>query len=346
MLLSESSSNTINYLKCILCIGVVFIHARYFPDLTVLGIQNTVDYCVYNAIDSFFNLQFLNCTCVPLFFVISGYLFFLNIPEQYDLDVFKRKWISRIRSLFVPYLICNGLFLIYVIAIDLLHGEHVDISVLSAFWSYTGGYPLMAPTWYLRDLMVVCLFAPIIWLIIKYTNFILPITLTVCWISGFWYEVPGLGIRSFLFFTIGAYIAYMKADFIELVRPRNIWYVHILIFISLYGVFIYYNSEIVHKLAILASFPVWICFAYIVSLWINQKCTSTLVTGTFFAFLYHFPIAHRVPVFVTKLFGISEPSVILCYFTGAIITSLSLLIVYYLGKKFMSRYFAVLVGGR
>lgn len=346
MKLTYESSNTLNYLKCILCIGVVFIHARYFPDLTVLGIQNIKEYKVYNAIDSYYNIEFLNCTCVPLFFLISGYLFFYNIPEQYDFGVFKRKWVSRVRSLLVPYLICNGLFLIYVIAIDLLHGEHVNISVLQAFWSYTGGYPLMAPTWYLRDLMVVCLFAPIIWLVIRYTNIILPLTLTICWLTNFWYEVPGLGIRAFLFFTIGAFIAYKKADIIEFVSPRKPWYIHSLTFFILYGIFIYNSSEIIHKMAILASFPVWICFARFITLGINKKCSSAFVTGTFFVFLYHFSIAHRVPVYLTRLFGVSEFSVVLCYFMGAIITTLSLLLVYYLGKKFMPHLFTLIVGGR
>ena len=283
---------------------------------------------------------------MPLFFIISGYLFFINLPEHYDFGVFKRKWVSRVRSLLVPYLICNGLFLIYVIAIDLLHGEHVNISVLSAFWSYTGGCPLMVPTWYLRDLMVVCLFAPIIWLIIKYTNILLPITLTICWIANFWYEVPGLGIRAFLFFTIGAFVAYKKADIIEFVRPRKLWYIHLLTFFILYGVFIYNSSEIIHKMAILASFPVWICFASFITLGINKKCSSAFVTGTFFVFLYHFPIAHRMPVYLTKLWRGAEPSVVFCYFTGAIITTLSLLLVYYFGKKFMPHLFTLIVGGR
>lgn len=346
MKLTEQSSNSLNYLKCILCIGVVFIHARYSPDISMLGIQNNADYGVYNMIDIYFNQQFLNCTCVPLFFVISGYLFFNNIPEQFDFCVFKRKMVSRVRSLLIPYLISNGLFLIYVIAIDLLHREDIDISVLSAFWSYTGGYPLMAPTWYIRDLMVVCLFAPIIWLIIKHTNCLLPIVLTICWITGFWYEIPGFGIRSFLFFTIGTYLAYKEADIIEIGSPRKLWYVHSLVFFILYGVFISNSSEIIHKMSILASFPVWICIARFISLLINYKCSSVFVTGTFFVFLYHFSIAHRIPVWLTRIFGQTELSIVLCYFTGAIITSLFLLSVYYLGRKTMPRLLKVIVGGR
>ena len=67
MQLNEKSSNALNYLKCILCIGVVFIHARYYPDLSVLGIESLEDYYFYNTLDIYFNARFLNCTCVPFF---------------------------------------------------------------------------------------------------------------------------------------------------------------------------------------------------------------------------------------------------------------------------------------
>lgn len=40
MKLSENSSDTINYLKCLLCIGVVFIHTQYWPDVnTACGLS-------------------------------------------------------------------------------------------------------------------------------------------------------------------------------------------------------------------------------------------------------------------------------------------------------------------
>ena len=71
MRMNDSSSNVLNYLKCILCIGVVFIHARIFPDLSAIGVVNYEDYNIYNAINQYFRENFLNHTCVPLFLLFQ-----------------------------------------------------------------------------------------------------------------------------------------------------------------------------------------------------------------------------------------------------------------------------------
>ncbi len=346
MRISDNTSNTINYLKCILCIGVVFIHARFFPGLSVVEIENTEKYNVYNAIDFYFNARFLNSTCVPLFFLISGYLFFINIPESFDLNVFRAKWRSRIKSILIPYLICNGIFLIINASLSLKHGDFKPLDLITAFWCYHGSFPIVNPTWYLRDLLVICLFAPLIWFFIKYTKSLLPILLCLCWFNDLWPEIPGFGIRSFLFFTIGSNIAMRKDDIIDMVNPKAYWLFWCPLFAILYGLFIYNNLALIHKLSILASFPVWICLASLTSSIANVKCSKALVSGTFFVFLYHFSIAHRVTVLLSRFIGVSEPSIIISYIGGALLTSIILLTIYYMGRKILPRLFTILVGGR
>lgn len=347
MSLTDQSSNILNYLKCVLCIGVVFIHARIFPDLSVIGVDNCEDYNVYYAINQYFREDFLNHTCVPLFFVISGYLFFLNIPETFSIELFKTKWKKRIKSLLIPYLICNGIVLLMIISLSLIKGEEIQPnSLLTAFWSYKEGFPVVMPSWYLRDLMVVCMLSPVIWLLLKYTHYLLPLFLCFCWFMGVWMEIPGFGIRSFLFFTIGSYIGIKKYDFIEMVYPRKYWLLWFIILATIYGLYIYYNAEFLHKLSVLASFPVWVCIARFISSLIHVKCSSTFVAGTFFVFLYHFSIAHRASVMFTKLFGISEPSVILSYISGALFTTAIILTIFYLGRRFLPEFFMMTVGGR
>lgn len=347
MRLNELSSNTLNYLKCVLCVGVVFIHARIFPDLSVIGVENYEDYNIYNAINQYFREDFLNHTCVPLFFVISGYLFFLNIPETFSIELFKSKWKKRIKSLLIPYLICNGIVLLMIISLSLIKGEEIQPnSLLTAFWSYKEGLPVMMPSWYLRDLMVVCMLSPVIWLFLKYTKYLLPLILFFCWFIGVWIEIPGFGIRSFLFFTIGSYIGMRNIDLIEMLHPRKYWQLLVCFFAITYGLYIYCNVEFLHKLSVLASFPVWVCIARFISSLIHVKCSSTFVAGTFFVFLYHFSIAHRASGMFTKFLGISEPSVILSYISGALFTTAILLAFFFLGRKFLPKFFMMSVGGR
>lgn len=347
MQLNEKSSNALNYLKCILCIGVVFIHARYYPDLSVLGIESLEDYYFYNTLDIYFNARFLNCTCVPLFFIISGYLFFLNIPAKFEFRVFKLKWKSRIRSLLIPYLICNSVILLLTITSQIIHDEQIKtIDIFTAFWSYNGGYPIMMPSWYLRDLMVVCLCSPLIWALLKYTKYLLLVILCFFWFIEVWIELPGFGIRSFLFFSIGSFIGMRREDLIEMVNPPKLWPLWCLFFGGIYCMYIYSDYEWLHKFSILLSFPLWICFGFLISYIIDAKCKNTIVTGSFFVFLYHFSIAHRVPVYLTVILGVSESSVILSYILGALLTSAILLSFFHLGRLFMPKVFKLVVGGR
>lgn len=347
MFLNEISSNTLNYLKCILCVGVVFIHARFYPDLSVVGVNEFEGYKFYNALDCYFNANFLNSTCVPLFFVISGYLFFLNIPELFGWKVYLTKLKSRIGSLLIPYLICNMLFVLFNNTISLLHGTPFNPwDCFSSFWSIKGGLPIMAQTWYIRDLMVMCLLTPIIWFAIRFGKVFLLIALCGCWFTEWWYNIPGIDIRSAMFFSIGSYIGIHGIDLLEMVRPRKLWFVYCIIFAILFALYIIYDLEWIHKLSIIASFPVWICLANFISSMTYVRCSNTFVAGTFFVFLYHFPLAHRVSAYFTKIFGINEPVIIFAYISGAITTTIMLLIVFYMGKKFMPKYFKVIVGGR
>ena len=57
-------------------------------------------------------LSELTDIAVPMFFVISGYLFFQNYTPQKLIS----KWKSRLFSVLIPYLIWNGLaYLFYVL---------------------------------------------------------------------------------------------------------------------------------------------------------------------------------------------------------------------------------------
>lgn len=51
--------------------------------------------------------------CVPLFFTMSAFLFFLRI-EKFDFRLFKSKLVSRVHSLLVPYLLWNMLVIAFL----------------------------------------------------------------------------------------------------------------------------------------------------------------------------------------------------------------------------------------
>lgn len=144
MRLSKESSDIINYLKCLLCIGMVYIHTPLNPN--ELSQLREVKYSYIIGCGDVIS-NFLDETCVPLFFIISGYLFFVGVEQNFSFTAYKRKIKTRLASVVVPLVVSNAVFL--VPKLILANGQMDMMSALSAFWSYNGsGSPINVPTWY------------------------------------------------------------------------------------------------------------------------------------------------------------------------------------------------------
>lgn len=103
--LNLQESKTIDLLKFVLIIGIVFIHvapATLVIEGVYYGVNSEKSLFYYNS--QFFS-NVLGRISVPLFFFISGYLFFLD--SKFDLQAYRKKIRSRKRSLLIPYLFWN-----------------------------------------------------------------------------------------------------------------------------------------------------------------------------------------------------------------------------------------------
>ena len=106
---------------------------------------------------------------VPGFFMISSYLFF----RGYKPEILMRKWNSRIRSVLVPYIVWNSLYYFgYVIGSRLPYISDVIgkgkipfglLETVDAILNYTYNYVF----WYLYQLILLILLAPLIYLAVK-----------------------------------------------------------------------------------------------------------------------------------------------------------------------------------
>lgn len=162
---------------------------------------------------------------VPVFFIISGYLFFANVKE-WNLTVYKEKMFRRIKTLLIPYLIWN-----------LLMAIKLKAFCWSMFWVYwkpagiqidwLGNEQLMTapanmPLWFLRDLMIVSLLTPIIYLAIRRLGYWLMGLLTILYLSGVCAFIPGLSAYAAYFFIFGAFLSIRRQDLIMSVRRVEI----------------------------------------------------------------------------------------------------------------------------
>lgn len=101
---------------------------------------------------------------VPLFFIISGYLFFQKFDGS--LEAYKSKLKKRCSSLIVPYLLWNLLAFLFYLGGGLAEGS----DFLSSFWVvdyHSGHSPADGPLWFLRTLILLLPLTPLMYLINK-----------------------------------------------------------------------------------------------------------------------------------------------------------------------------------
>lgn len=203
----------IDNLRFPLMLGVILIHSyKLLPPEWESG--SLLQQALFGSA-----LRVAQCV-VPLFFFISGFLFFFRIKE-FNLNCYKEKIHRRIYTLLVPYILWILLDLFYLSckALPEILNHTCSISEVSQmytwkiFWFYYKTWPLYIPFWFIRDLMVVCVFSPLIYLGIKYFSFTFPLLLGVAYLYGF-----ESFAEAFFYFSSGAFFSIKKYDLEKLLE--------------------------------------------------------------------------------------------------------------------------------
>lgn len=341
--ISAPTSNVINFLKCILCVGVVCIHSGF--DENSVGVYGH-DLGVFYGFHKVFVMTFLDKTCVPVFFVISGYLYFNNI-DSFSFLEYRKKTISRLRSLLLPFLIANILFFIGGIIVRGFGNENIFSSCADALYGWKEGFPSDPPLWYMRDLMVVCfIFTPVIYFLTRKASFLFPILLIILWVFDFWYtSFPGFELKPFFFFSLGAFMGIKKYDMISLIQIPKWGVFYILLFLVLLFVVCIWQIDVMDRIAVLLSIPFWMSLAYWMAS-LGIKCPLPIVSATVFIYIYHYYLAIAIPRGVLVLVGFSIPLSFFAFFSGVISTIVIMTILYFVLRKFTPRLLSLMIGNR
>ena len=162
---------------------------------------------------------------VPVFFITSGYLFFVNV-EEWSVQVYKEKMLRRAKTLLLPYIVWN-----------LLMAVKLRTFSLEMFWvcwkpsgvqiDWLGNEQLMTapanmPLWFLRDLIAISACTPLIYYGVKKLGGWLLGGLAVFYLSGVCAFVPGLSAYALFFFTLGAFLAIRQQDLIATMKRFEI----------------------------------------------------------------------------------------------------------------------------
>lgn len=191
--------HTIDALKVLLTVGIVFRHSELLGQLGRSATFDTFDK----------GMMAVTEVCVPLFFVLSGFLYFRNTPSRPDVRFFWQKLRSRFHSLLLPYLIANAVaFGVYWAAyrwapqwMDGFFGDDWK-NPLFVFWMG----PVNLSLWFIRDLFIAVLTAPLTWLIVRYTCIWGVLGIAV---AG---HFVGIGPWLNVYFALGAWLALRKSS--------------------------------------------------------------------------------------------------------------------------------------
>ncbi len=217
MRISADISERIRIIRFPLILGVIFIH-----NYAYLGLAGTDAGTAIPSSALFIENLFSNGLAriaVPLFYIMSGYLFFndfVGFPGEY-VDKFKR----RASSLLVPFLLWNvGLLILYIIVqsfqpTKVFLALHTKPLINYSVYEYMraifgiGRDPISYQFWFIRDLMILVLMSPVIhYLATRLRNSMLCICL-IFWLLNI---DTIINSEALLFFYIGSYLSINRSD--------------------------------------------------------------------------------------------------------------------------------------
>lgn len=360
MNIEELQSKTISFLRFPLIIGVVFIHNNMY-NLTIGG---------YDAIGAanmdilrFCNNLFtgtLSRISVPLFFFISGYLFFYHL-SNFSISIYKEKLKKRVHSLLIPYLFWNTVVLLALYLFTLysgyllsgLHKSVLDYNILdifNAFWNIRGETPIAAQFWFIRDLILLVISTPLIYIITKYLEQYGILFLLLLWVfHPNWMPPYTHGFVAITFFTTGAYFSTHNKNIISCFKPFSkisFFLYPIIVLIDVYTKGANYNLYIHHigiLLGILFTFNVSARLLRYNKIYPNRF----LANASFFVFATHDPalLFLRKALFNT-LHCQNEIVYILIYFSAPLVIITLCLIAYKLLLTYLPSFTHIITGGR
>ena len=354
-------SKIIDFLRFPLIVGVVFIH-NYNSTILVEGkeLGNTSFMPIYNITSNLFS-QVIGCLSVPVFFFISGFLFFWHTKFNYN--VYKTKINKRIQTLVIPYIFWNVLHLILYYIIYKIYSNWVvgvDYSfryITNSLWGSFNidgitTYPISYQFWFIRDLIIMIIASPLIYYIISHFKIIVAVPFIIWFLN---YNIPyvgsaGISSCALLFFTLGAF--YSIHNYKLLFQDKRITHLIIILYIiiaicDLFTKELSCNLYIHNSGIIIGLYMLFNILAGPIQKGIIKN-SLLLSSASFFIFAIHEPyILSQIKKIVYKIMlPKSDMEITFLYFFIAFVTIIISLIIYKILQKMCPSFLKVIVGGR
>lgn len=259
IMIDKRLSYAITQLRGTMAFLIICVHADFTGNFSyrgnVISCEHDFGYHIVN-----FVAHNLSDFAVPLFFLISGILYYNSAKLYSYRELIKKK----VKTLLFPYLAWNTIFFFaFFITVG-----YSFLNFIQGLWYIPrdGDFPVGVltqpwdgPLWFLRDLIIVFLIAPIIkWLTCKIKVIYIALLLFIYMTKLMsWYVIPGVSITSILMFSIGIYLAQTKYDWLsKIIDYRKTLFIGCLIMSIITYIFLIQNKtsllyNLLHSLYIL-----------------------------------------------------------------------------------------------
>ncbi len=368
---NDTNSLLINMLRPFLLLIVIINHCTLDYG-QIMGETSHLGGAVFQVIQVFLG-KTITPSAVNCFFLISGFLFFLKSQgTQIDL---KQKLRKRFHSLLVPYLIWNVLGIVCLILLAVLKGNGVDDFTFgrivvylwcSNVWSEdtvnllgwpTPMYgPIDIPLWYLRDLIVVTLFSPLIYRILRLLRYKFLLLVGLLYVLNIWTSLPGFSIDSLFYWSVGAYLSMNNKGFFPLFT-KGITFLVIVVTVSILPVVTWLMvvrehivlTGLLQRILTMGLICVYIqIFGYFAWNRKQIKVPEFILTSCFFVYAIHdFPRINPIGMVRSLCSNMLRDNLqIIIYLITPIMVYVLSLMLYIITKRFMPKICTILSGGR
>lgn len=349
--MNQYLSDKIRILSFCSIILVLYIHSGFhdYPH-EILGMK--VNHVLQDTISGM-----IGQCAVPLFYMISGYLFFLNTEK--GMASITKKMKKRIRTLLIPFIIACLFFPAFYLLLEIIPGtdrfinsqndfsnnfrQPVTNILLSLFYKTPGGtQPWAFQLWFLRDLIIVIVISPLLFyikqrirkeviVIILFLLFFTKTNIFPC-SACFWFMFGDAYLTQFnqlkIQWTVPLFICTSIIEHLFIKQAP--------FFLSV-------------PITIIGVACIWNIYDKIVSKTFkldNHNILKILSGFTFFIYLYHEPALNIIRKIIVVICGQTSLGFAISYLISPWIFAICAVFIGFILKKTLPHFYSIIVGGR
>ena len=349
-------SKKLKALSLVAIVLVVFIHSHNeevkFASGELTGEQSRAVFFIEN----FFSKGIARIAA-PLFFAISGFLFYKSYDFTVSGVVDKLK--RRFKSLVIPYLFWSVFGLIFILFLQSIPwSRNFFTKELIIQYSFSKLLftilvdPIPYQLWFVRDLVMLVVLSPLIWYLTKSIRVAWIVILVFLWtVAPKTFEL--FSNEALLFFALGCALTLNKTELINQKLTKfssfcllTVWLLVVLL--TTYLITFNHDNLVLNALnnlgILLGILSVWFLYDHVNPAQITKY--SVLFGYTFFIFVFHEPLLTILKKGMFYLFGKTNFSSLLIYIVAPLIAICLSMFISYVWRRGTPRLYNFATGGR